>query len=88
MEHEKRGRDGAKALPFLLQHGKVFFEGRADLVEQLYQGMAEESGAGGLGVEVICRGPTEKTVTAQGAKSGCQRTWNGQELTGSGKSPV
>lgn len=43
----------AKVLPFLLQGGKVFFEGWADLVEQLHQGMAEEAGAGRLGVEVV-----------------------------------
>lgn len=28
--------DGAKLLPFLLQHSKVLFEGWADLVEQFY----------------------------------------------------
>lgn len=56
MGREMRDR-WAKVLPFLLQGGKVFFEGWADLVEQLHQGMAEEAGAGRLGVEVVRCGP-------------------------------
>lgn len=68
-----RGRDGAKALPFLLQHSKVFFEGRADLVEQLHQGMAEEAGAGRLGVEVIRCGPAARVITEQGTPRGAHR---------------
>lgn len=63
---EMRDRQ-AKALPFLLQGGKVFFEGWADLVEQLHQGMAEEAGAGRLGVEVVRRGPAERAITVPGA---------------------
>lgn len=57
---ETWGRSGQRhSLPFLLQHSEVLFEGRADLVEQLHQGMAEEAGASWLGVEVICCGPAD-----------------------------
>lgn len=74
MGDETRGRDRAKALPLLLQHGEVFFEGRADLVEQLHQGMAEEAGAGRLRVEMICRRPVGRgwslhRATQRGARS-------------------
>lgn len=88
--HETRGRDEAEALPFLLQRSEVFFEGRADLVEQLHQGMAEEAGAGRLGVEVICCRPAERVVTGQGTPRGCPQAQKGlaQGLTGSGKSPA
>lgn len=79
----------AKALPFLLQGSKVFFEGRADLVEQLYQGMAEEAGAGRLGVEVVCCGPEGRGWSRHRAPRAAAQTRNGlaQALTGSGKSP-
>lgn len=62
---DRAGHNGAKVLPFLLQHSKVLFEGWADLVEQLYKGMAEEAGAGRLGVEVVGCGPAGREVTEQ-----------------------
>ena len=71
----------AQVLPFLLQGGKVFFEGWADLVEQLHQGMAEEAGAGRLRVEVVCCGPAGRgwslcrasQAAAHGLRTGSHR---------------
>lgn len=74
---ETRGREEAEALPFLLQCSEVFFEGRADLVEQLHQGMAKEAGAGGLGVEVISCRPAERVVTGRAPQGAAHRPGKG-----------
>ena len=42
-----------RVLPFLLQSAEVFFEGRTDLAQQLYQRVTQEAWIGWLGVECV-----------------------------------
>lgn len=42
-----------RPVPFLLQGSEVFLEGRADLAQQLYQRMAQETGISWFGVEGV-----------------------------------
>lgn len=59
-----QGNQSRKALlPFLLQSGEVFFEGRADLVKQFHQGMTEKTGVCRFGVEVVGSRPARKKET-------------------------
>lgn len=64
-----RGQRGERLLPFLLQSGEVFFEGRADLVKQFHQGMTEKAGVCRFGIEVVCsrpaRGKKQAVVIAE-----------------------